>query len=259
MSGYISTGIVLDFEGYSKSRQSGTPYWHASDFYKMLGYSSLSSFKKVIDRVDKAFIGLNIDRDDHIKRVETSNGKDYELTRFACYLLAMNGDTKKKEVAYTQKYFAEQTRKFQLYVQGREDVERFSIREEVKDGNKALSQAARNSGVSDYAKFTNAGYLGLYNSFNWELAKKRGIPKEKLFDYMGRTELAANLFRATLTEARLNKENKEYGVIGQEKSEQIHKVIAQNVRNQIKENTGKYPEELPVEKRLPELKKILRK
>lgn len=253
MSDENNAPLELTFEDYSK--QNGKTYWFASDFSKMLGYRDVNSFTPVINRTIQAFMALGIHYFEHIENVRTEEGVDYKLTRFACYMLAMNGDTKKEQVALAQKYFAEQTRRFELHLQGKEDVERLTVREELKGGNKALSSSAKRSGVSDFAKFTNAGYLGLYNQPNCKLAKKRDIPKDKLFDYMGRTELAANLFRVTMTEERLNKE----GYIGQVESEKIHQDIGQSVREQVIQNTGKSPEDLPVERKIPELKKDIKK
>ena len=166
----------------------------------------------------------------------------------------MNGDPKKSEVAEAQAYFAQQTRKFELYIENNNEIDRLLIREELTEGNKSLFSTIKKAGITDYAKFTNAGYLGMYNMENWKLAQKRNVNKEKLMDSMGRTELAANLFRITQTEERI----KNKGVTGQNALEQTHFQVGREVRNIIVENSGKTPENLPQEKELPNVKKELK-
>lgn len=248
----ITTG--LSFEDFKN--QNGITYWWASEFMLMLGYNDIKSFKKVIDRATRAFISLGIDHYENIICVtrNDNNEQDFKLTRFACYLIAMNADPKKREVALVQAYFAEQTRKFELYVQNNDDIERVLIRDEIKEGNKSLSSAAQQAGVEDYAKFTNAGYLGMYNMMNVQLAKRRGCDKNKLFETMGRSELAANLFRITQTEGRIKSQN----ITGQRMLEQTHYDVGREVRNIVIKNFGCAPENLPQEKQLPEVKKTLK-
>lgn len=246
----------LSFENFKN--QNGITYWWASEFMLMLGYSEMSSFKKVLDRATKAFISLNIEHLDNIIRVtrETDGQSqiDYKLTRFACYLIAMNGDPKKPEVAMVQAYFATQTRQFELYIEKQSDIERLLMRDEIKEGNKSLSSVAHQAGVKDYAKFTNAGYRGMYNMLNVQLARKRGVDKSKLFETMGRTELAANLFRITQTEERI----KSQSIHGQAELEGTHFEVGREVRDIIIKNTGRKPEQLPQERQIPEVKKVLK-
>ena len=246
----------LSFEDFKN--QNGITYWWASEFMLMLGYSEMSSFKKVIDRATKAFISLNIEHLDNIIRVardiDGRSQTDYKLTRFACYLIAMNGDPKKPEVAMIQAYFATQTRQFELYIEKQSDVDRLLIRDEIKEGNKSLNSAALSAGVKDYAKFTNAGYRGMYNMLNVQLARKRGVEKSKLFETMGRTELAANLFRITQTEERIKLKS----IRGQEALEGTHFAVGREVRDIIIKNTGRKPEQLPQERQIPEVKKTLK-
>lgn len=246
----------LTFEDFKN--QNGITYWWASEFMLMLGYSDMKAFKKVLDRATKAFISLNIDHLDNIVRVQREiNGvetTDYKLTRFACYLIAMNGDPKKPEVAYVQAYFATQTRQFELYVENNADIERLLIRDEITEGNKSLSAVAKQAGVEDYAIFQNAGYRGMYNMLNVQLAKKRGVDKKKLFDTMGRAELAANLFRITQTEERIKSQK----VSGQQDLEDTHFSVGREVRNMVRRNSGCAPESLPQEQTLPQVKKVLK-
>lgn len=247
---------IFTFEDFKN--QNGITYWWASEMMTMLGYSDMKSFKKVLDRVIKALASLSIPYYDNIipikRDIDGNTIQDFKLTRFACYLSAMNGDPKKTEVAIAQAYFAEQTRKFEVCVQNTQEIDRLLIRDELADGNKSLSSVAKSAGVSDYAKFQNAGYRGLYNMPNWKLANRRGCQNSKLFDTMGRTELAANLFRVTQTEERIKND----GVIGQDALEATHYDVGREVREIVKRNTKRAPEDLPQEKRLPDVKKALK-
>lgn len=249
--------VALTFEG--SKNQNGIVYWWASDVMRMLGYSEMKSFNKVIDRVVKALISLSIPFRQNIiatnRNIDGVEIEDFKLTRFACYLAAMNGDTKKPEVARAQAYFAEHTRRFELYIQNnQQEIDRLLIRDELADGNKALASTAKSACVTDYAKFQNAGYLGMYNMESWKLERIRNIAHGKLFDKMGRTELAANLFRVTQTEEHI----KNKGVKGQAALEQTHYSVGRKVREIVKDNTGKSPENLPQERALPEIKKELK-
>jgi DNA-damage-inducible protein D len=167
----------------------------------------------------------------------------------------MNGDTKKPSVASAQVYFVTQTRKFELSLQTSEDLDRLNFRDEIKEGNKSLSSTAQRAGVTDYTKFVNAGYLGLYNMYNWQLAKRRGVDKKNLMEYIGRAELAANLFRITQTEERI----KNYNIKGQYSLEKTHYDVGREVRDLVQKNTGKSPEQLPMGKNIPEVQKELKK
>lgn len=250
-----SSNQELTFEDFK--HQNGIIYWLATEYMAMLGYSDLKSFKRILDRTTKALISLNIDHYENIIPLIDANGttSDYKLTRFACYLAAMNADPKKPQVAKAQAYFAYQTRQFEVFVQNNNDIDRILYRDEVSEGNKSLASAAKNAGVTDYARFANAGYRGMYNMFNSQLAKKRGIESSKLMETMGRTELAANLFRITQTEERIKSKN----IQGQEDLEKTHLEVGKEVRKIVQQNTGKNPEDLPQEKRLPEVKKELKK
>lgn len=247
---------ILSFEDFKN--QNGITYWWASEVMQMLGYTEMKAFNKVIERTTKAFVALNIPYYENIipikRNIDGKEEQDFKLTRFACYLTAMNGDSKKPQVAAAQIYFAEQTRKFELCVQQSQDIERLVTRDELTDGNKSLASTAKAAQVQDYAKFQNAGYLGMYNMPSWRLAQQRRVAKEKIFDSMGRLELAANLFRVTMTEERIKREE----VIGQTLLENTHFEVGREVRDLVQRQTGINPEQLPQEKALPTIKKELK-
>ena len=236
--------------------ENGNTYWLASELMKQLGYGDdMKSFGKAIRRASKAMDALGVDMFANISKIDTPDGSDdYKLTRFAAYLVVMNANPKFPEVAKAQAYFVMLTRQFEMWLENPKDVERVAIREEIKGENTRLSSTAKAAGVEDYAKFQNAGYLGMYNMMNVQLARRRGIDKNNLIDHMGSTEMAANLFRIEMTKARLEKDN----IIGQTKAEAVHQDVGHKVRLMVKESTGKNPEDLPVERRLPDIHKQLK-
>lgn len=245
---------LVSFEDFK--HQNGIIYWLATEFMNMLGYTTLKAFQKVIDRTTRALISLGINQYENIiPLIEDGCVYDYKFTRFACYLAAMNADPKKPQVAQAQAYFAAQTRKFEVYVQNSGDMDRLLFRDELTEGHKSLQSRAQKAGVEDYARFMNAGYVGMYNMLNTQLANRRNIDKSKLFETMGRTELAANLFRITQTEERI----KSQGIQGQSALESTHYAVGKEVRDMVIRNTGRTPESLPQEKRLPEVKKELKR
>jgi len=246
----------ITFEDFANT--NGFLYWWSSDLMRFLGYSDERSYSKALNKASKVFTSLDIPAYDHIIQADNNGSKDHKLTRFACYLIAMNADPSHPQVAAAQAYFAEQTRKAELLYldqQPREPVERLVTRERIKNGQRSIASTVKQHGVTDYARFQNAGFLGLYNRLNIDLAKKRCIRKEHLYDYMGKVELAANLFRISLTEEKIKSEN----ICGQENLERAHRSVGQSIRKQVIDNTGKNPEDLPQEPRIPVIKSQLKK
>ncbi|MEH6565588.1 MAG: BRO family protein [Halopseudomonas sp.] len=236
----------------SLCRKNGMTFWYARDFMKMIGYQSFSSFNKAVQKAIGACTTLGIDVLENFQQVEREiDGKmerDYKLSRFACYLSAMNGDTKKPEVARAQAYFAAIAESFKRYIDQADEVERVLIRDEISQHEKSLSDAAHSAGVTKYYYFQNAGYRGMYNMNINELKEYKGLEgkdtKRTLLDFMGKQELAANLFRVTQTEAKLVNEN----IKGQKAAEHAAESVGRKVRETMISISGDTPESLALER-----------
>jgi len=195
---------INEFE--SCGQENGQRYWWQSDLCRLMGYKNGSGFDKAVGRAMAACASIGIPVIDHFKSVyrgdEGDQVSDTKLSRFACYLIAMNGDPGKVEVAQAQAYFVTWAHAAEQLHAQLEGVQRVVERDEVTNREKSLSSTAKAAGVSNYAFFQNKGYLGLYNMPLSRLKEIKGIPDGRTpLDFMGREEMAANLFRITQTEA----------------------------------------------------------
>lgn len=230
----------------SLGQENGFRYWWGSTLAGILGYESLASFRKAIERAMITFTTLNIPISDNIVQVPREVGgrtvQDYKLSRFACYLTAMNGDPRKAQVAQAQAYFVAWAQACECALEEADGVERVAIRAEISDHEKALSGVAFRAGVQNYALFQNAGYRGLYNMDLSRIRVRKGVPEGRSpLDFMGKTELAANLFRVTQTEDKIKAD----GTKGQAALERTAEVVGKAVRKTILDLGGKAPEALP--------------
>ena len=255
------------FEKIKHIDEDGIEYWLARELQKVLDYKEWRKFSNVIDKAIIACKGSNYNVSDHFvgadKMIKIAKGgarriDDYKLSRYACYLIAQNGDSRKKVIALAQTYFAIQTRKQELsekeYSQLTEDEKRFYQRDLTKKGNYSLNQVAANVGVKNFDKFHNYGYKGLYNGETADdIAQRKGLRyREDILDNMGSEELADNLFRIVQTEQKLKRDK-----IDTEKAANItHYKVGKKIRKTIKELGGTMPEDLPTpEKSLKTLAK----
>ena len=242
------------FEGLKKVNDYDAEYWSARDLQPLLGYSQWRSFEKAVQKAMTSCERSGNEPDHHFARARKPivGGKgavqevdDYQLSRFACYLIAQNGDPRTPQIADAQKYFAIQTRRQELSDQAAADLERLELRQQASEEFKALSGAAREAGVQNrmFGIFHDAGYKGLYGGLGANAIKARkGVPeKEQLMDRMDTTELAANQFRMTQTRDKLARRR----VHDQQQAIQTHKQVGQEVREAIKRIGGTLPENLP--------------
>ncbi|MCX6807377.1 MAG: DNA damage-inducible protein D [Patescibacteria group bacterium] len=256
------------FEQIKKINRHGQEFWSARDLMSPLGYSRWENFEEAISRAKESCKNSRQAVSDHFrditKMIEIAPGTakeakrkilDYDLSRYACYLIAQNGDPRKEEIAFAQTYFAIQTRKQEIQEQLVEDSKRVFLRAEMKEHNKQLAKAAKKAGVCNYGNFQDYGYMGLYGGTRQKdvHAKKKLKPKEALLDHMGSEELAANLFRATQAEAKLKREN----IFGENKANKAHYDVGKKVRQTIEEIGGTMPENLLEADHIKESKKRL--
>lgn len=258
------------FESIKHIDENGVEFWYARELMVVLGYKDWRYFDAVIEKSKIACENSNISAFEHFvvdnKTSPMPNGgsksvKDYKLTRYACYLIAQNANPRLKVVALAQTYFTVQTRKQELteeeFRQLSENDKRLYSRTTLKNKNKYLFDTAKASGVTDYAKFNNAGYIGLYHETAGQIKYRKGLKKNQdILDFMGSEELGANIFRITQTDALL-KSNK---VNNENEACNTHNKVGAAVRETIKKLGGTMPEKLPTpEKSIKELEKEKKK
>ena len=246
------------FENLKHINEYGQEFWYARELQPALEYSQWRRFSDAIERAKTACEKSGHSIQDHFadvgKMVKLGSGstreiEDIALSRYACYLIVMNGDSRKEVIALGQTYFAVKTRQQELiedYDRLSEEQKRLAIRNEMKRHNSALANAAQEAGVKqpiDFAIFQNYGYMGLYNGLKaQDIKARKGLKKNQdILDFMGSTELAANLFRATQTEEKLRREH----IQGKSEANKTHYEVGKKVRQTIKELGGTMPEDLP--------------
>ncbi|HAZ20785.1 MAG TPA: DNA damage-inducible protein D [Firmicutes bacterium] len=261
------------FESIKHVNEFGQEYWFARELQSILEYIQWRRFHETIERAKLACMNSGYKAEDHFadvgKMVAIGSGTertidDIMLSRYACYLIVMNGDPRKEVIAVGQTYFAVKTRQQELienYEQLSEDQKRLAIRNEMIAHNKSLAQAAQMAGVEtpqEYAVFQNRGYQGLYGGLGMrDIHASKGLKKsQKILDHMGSTELAANLFRATQTDEKLRRDN----VTGRQAAYNTHYGVGVKVRQTIQDLGGTMPEDLPVpEKSISQIEKEIEK
>ncbi|MDR1603918.1 MAG: DNA damage-inducible protein D [Gracilibacteraceae bacterium] len=253
----LNAGEYRRFEDIKQADAAGGEYWLARELADTLDYTEWRNFSKVIDKAKLACRNSGFDCDDHFVEVNKMVGigsgtkrkvLDYELSRYACYLIVQNGDPRKEVIALGQTYFAIQTRRQEVadyFNRLDEDNRRLVVRGDIKQWNQMLAEAAKNAGLitnEEYAVFQNAGYKGLYGlDVDGIHRRKRLRDSDKILDFMGSEELAANLFRITQTESKLKREN----IQGSESANETHFAVGKKVRQTIKDLGGTMPENLP--------------
>lgn len=255
------------FEDLKQINEHGAEYWSARALQALLGYSQWRRFEQAIERAISSCKESGNSPGHHFasagKPITGGKGAvqvvdDYHLSRFACYLIAQNGDPRKPEIAQAQKYFAIQTRRQELSDQAVADLERLELRKQSAEEFKALSSAAQDAGVQSkmFGVFHDAGYKGLYGGLGRDAIKQRKtIPdKDNLLDRMNATELAANQFRMTQTRDKLARD----GIRHQTRAIQTHEQVGKEVRAAIQRIGGTLPENIPAAEHIKEVEKRLK-
>jgi len=252
----LKNGEYKSFEDIKNIREDGSEFWYAREIQMVLEYKEWRKFENVINKAKQACKNSGISAVEHFvdadklsKRANNAEViiKDYQLSRYTCYLIAQNGDPRKEAIALDQTYFAVQTRKQEIsekeYSMLTEDEKRFYNRNLTRKGNYSLNQTAKKAGVKNFDKFHNSGYKGLYNGETADdIAKRKGLRyREDILDNMGSDEVIINLFRISQTEQKLKRDN-----IQIEKDANIaHYTVGKNIREVITKNGGTMPEEMP--------------
>lgn len=258
MAGYDD--YVTKLEEIRRRAADDTEYWLARDLQPVLGYERWENFAETVSRAMEACASADVPIENHFRETTKlvsigSGGKrgtdDWFLSRYACYLIAMNADASKEEVAYAQTYFTIQTRRQEEADQLTLVERRRELRARVKDANKELNDAAHGAGVTRFGIFHDAGYKGLYGELGKpEIQARKGIPaKEDLLDCIGHTELAANYFRITQAQQKITRT----GLTTEREAINTHYQVAKEVRETMERISGTKPEDLPAE---PSLKKL---
>jgi len=243
-----------NFDSIKQINPYSMEYWSARDLMPLLGYGKKwQNFEEVIKKAIIACTQTGNIAGDHFtnasKMVSLGSGSqrslaDYNLSRFACYLIAQNGDPHKPEIAAAQAYFAVSTRAYEIHQLREEQKARLEKRLDVIQSYKQLGKAAQNAGVNSesFGIFIDAGYLGLHRLTLQDLKKYKGISEdEEYLDRITRKELSAIDFKNTQTEDRLIRDQ----VTGLDDAVQTHYFVGDQVRKAIEAMYGPMPEDLP--------------
>ena len=203
--------LINDFESYAKRTENDVEFWLARDLQKLLGYEQWRNFSAVIEKAKTACKGAGHTVADHFagvsKTIKMPKGaekdiEDFMLTRYACYLIAQNGDSRKEEIAFAQTYFAVQTRKLEIIQQRILEIERLSARKKLADNEKELSAVIyEQTGQSkNFGIIRSKGDKALFGYTTEQMKNKWKVPKNRvLSDFAPTIILKAKDFVAEIT------------------------------------------------------------
>lgn len=240
-------------------------FWSARELYQEFGYSKWDSFLEIIEKGKENCSKIQVEPRHHFaevrKMIEIGKGAhreqiDFVLSRTACYLIALNADAGKTQIAWAKAYFIVQTRAQEVSKPIISDAdERQRLRENLKKANLELGGAAKEAGVDNFGYFHAAGIRGLYGKSMSELKAKKGISqKDDYWDRVSGLELSANEFKAQLAKKTIAEKKKNGELNGQKQAEQEHERVGKTVRETVRKETGIFLENLQPE---PSLKKLL--
>ena len=226
--------------------------WYARELQQVLGYTRWENFVVAISRAIESCKTLKVNVDDHFrevtKMIPTAKGahrgvQDFMLTRYACYLIAQNGDPKKEEIAFAQSYFALQTRKTELIEERLQQIARLDTRERLRSSEKQLSRNIYERGVDEkgFARIRSKGDYALFGGLTTEQMKQRlGIKSGALADYLPTLTIAAKNLATEMTNYNVEQKN----LHGENSITAEHVQNNRSVRGMLGQR-GIKPEELP--------------
>lgn len=250
---------IQQFE--ESGRENGVRFWYAHEFMRALGYDSWPTFQKIITKAMGSCAKLGIDPTESFVPAAFLDGerevKTYKLSRFACFLVSMHGDSKKEEVAKAKAGLAAIADQLIRERIKENDLGRIETRDDLKLAERVLSGAAQSAGLETYqfGIFKDAGFRGMYNMSLSDLKVRKGVVEsDTLYDFMDLEELAGNLFRVTQTAARI----KNQGVMGLPALKFTAQHVGKEVRGIMIKNGGVAPENLPTAENISGVKSRLK-
>ena len=256
----------LSLDEFAQVDLDGVEFWHARDLMRVFGYARWKNFEAVVRRAVSAAEANGTRAGDHFREVARivvgANGlrrpvRDYRLTRYACYLVAMNGDPRKEEIAFAQSYFAIATRRQELIERRMREVERLQSREALTESEKQLAGLAfeRGIGPNGFARIKSRGDRALFGGFDTRAMKLRlGVPSgDPLADHLPDVTIAAKNLANSMTVHNLRMSR----VRGTKSIESEHVGNNRIVRSALKLG-GIVPEELPAEEDVKVVKRRLK-
>lgn len=259
----VIKSLVSNFESYAKKTEEGIEFWLARDLQQLLGYDKWDNFLNVISKAKIACENTEHDIADHFadvgKTIQMPKGAQKEvpdlmLTRYACYLIAQNGDPRKEEISFAQNYFAVQTRKFEIIEKRIQEFERIRARHKLTETEKELSSVIFQQTGSDknFALIRSKGDKALFGYNTNEMKKRLGVPQNRaLADFQPTILLKAKDFATEITIFN----SKAKGLRTEQSISEEHIVNNRSVRKTLL-SRGIRPESLPPEE---DIKKVERK